>query len=474
MTGARAADKRRRLLRDSSAIFTIRMLPAFAAAAINILFTNTLSRELNGVYQSLWVYNAVLLAIGILGLPSLMLTHTSERVHSWLAGVGRKEKALFSLWLCGLALLFIAIFPQQVFPAGIFILLFVGQAVLLLTETYLIINRRFWVALLCSLVFSLLFCALHLLFVYSYISFAWLIGGIALLIWLRAIALSIGAQQIFRRQAALLPAEPMPRAIQKQWLHLGVYDISQIIFRWIDKAIIFQLVGPALFSIYFIGTTDVPFIGMMLGAAGSTLLQQMATTEGSREERLKLVNFSGAILARVVFPLFFFLFFFRYEFIQIVFSKAYLPSVPLFAISVMTLLLRCYNFTSILQHLNRVKTINWGALLDLCIALGLAYPLFLWKGLMGVAFAFMISTYIQASFYLFKTARALRCPVLRLIPWKDWLVMLIVFGSLAIGLHEVLARFCSIKQSLLLGFIGTVAIIGTALAPVVFTKKAHG
>jgi O-antigen/teichoic acid export membrane protein len=175
-----------------------------------------------------------------------------------------------------------------------------------------------------------------------------------------------------------------------------------------------------------------------------------------------------------VFPLFFFFFFFRYEFIRIVFSEAYLPSVPLFAISVMTLLLRCYNFTSILQHLNRVKIINWGALLDLSIALSLSYPLFLWKGLSGVAFAFMMSTYIQATFYLIRTAQVLRCSVLDLIPWRQWSVMLIVFGSLAIGLHEVLARFCSVRQSLLLGLLATAAIIGAALVPVIFKRKTHG
>jgi hypothetical protein len=52
--------------------------------------------------------------------------------------------------------------------------------------------------------------------------------------------------------------------------------------------------------------------------------------------------------------------------------------------------------------------------------------------------------------------------------------MLIVFGSLAIGLHESLVRLFSLKQTLLLGFIGTVIIIGAALAPVVFTKKKNG
>jgi O-antigen/teichoic acid export membrane protein len=473
MTEGRVADRQQRLLRDSTAIFTIRTLPAIAAAAVGILFTHTLSRELNGVYQNLWVYNAVLVAVAVFGIPPLMLTHTPDRVHQWLAGLSAKRKALFCLWLCLLGLLFVVVFSQSIVPGSLIFLLFVGQAVMLLAETYLIINRRFFVALLASLLYSLVFCALHVLIAYGNISFAFLVGCIAALSWLRGGALIIAAQRNFGRQTDAQETT-MTRAVQRQWLQLGIYDVSQIAFRWVDKVIISKLVGPALFSIYFIGTTDVPFIGMMLGAAGSTLLQQMAASDGNKEEPMKLVTLSGATLARIVFPLFFFFFFFRYEFIRIVFSEAYLPSVPLFAISVMTLLLRCYNFTSILQHLNRVKIINWGALLDLSIALGLSYPLFLWKGLSGVAFAFMMSTYIQATFYLIRTAQVLRCSVLDLIPWRQWSVMLIVFGSLAIGLHEVLARFCSVRQSLLLGLLATAAIIGAALVPVIFKRKTHG
>jgi O-antigen/teichoic acid export membrane protein len=172
--------------------------------------------------------------------------------------------------------------------------------------------------------------------------------------------------------------------------------------------------------------------------------------------------------------LFFFLLAVRVEFVAVLFSERYLTAVPLFAISIMALPLRAYNYTSMLQHLNKVKMINWGALLDLALALALSYPLFQWYGLVGVAFAFMISSYAQAALYLFLTARLLRTSVLHLIPWKQWSVMLIVFGCVAIGLHEVLVRIGSYRQSLLLGFIGTAIVVAIALGPMIFTKKSHG
>lgn len=465
---------RRTLLSRSAAIFFIRVCPAIAMAAVTILFSHRLSRELNGIYQRLWVYMAVLLSIAAFGIQPLMLTHRADDVHSWLLGLRRRHIDVFTVWLGLLSCALIEFLPSGAFPVVAVFMLLSGQVMILLLETYLIINRRFGAAAVSSFVYALVFCALHVLFVYGRISFAMLIGGISALTWVRAGAMAISGQRVFRTGKVRLQQQ-MPHAIQMQWLQLGVYDVSQIIFRWIDKAIVSWLVGPALFAIYLTGTTDVPLMPLMLGAVGNALLQQLASaTHAAHEERIKLASFSGSVLARIVFPLFFFLLFFRYEFVEIVFSRKYLPAVPLFAISVMVLPLRAYNYTSILQHLNRVTIINWGAMMDLLIALSLAFVLFQWKGLLGVAFAFMVSSYVQAAFYLIKTSQLLRCSVLQLIPWKQWLVMLIVFGFLAIGLHELLTRYCSVQQRLLLGFIGTAIIIGASLLPVVFTSKRNG
>lgn len=464
---------KRTLLSRSAAIFFIRVCPAAAIAVVTILFSHQLSRELNGIYQRLWLYITVLLSLAAFGIQPLMLTHTPESVQRWLQALQPRHKVLFALWLCLLSLLLIAFFPGGIFPLAWVFVLFSGQAMLLLFETYLIVNKSYRIAAMASLAYALAFLLLHILFLKSRISFSALIGGISVLTWLRAALMAIVGRKVFRKHSQL-QLEVLPRAVQRQWLQLGIYDVSQVVFRWIDKVIVSWLVGPALFAVYLTGTTDVPLMPLMLGAVGNALLQQLASAGDSREERLMLANFSGATLARIVFPLFFFLLFFRYEFIDVVFSAKYLPAVPLFAISVMALPLRAYNYTAMLQHLNRVKIINQGAVFDLLIALCLSYPLFIWKGLLGVAFAFTISSYIQAAFYLFMTARLLRCSVLQLIPWRQWLVMLIVFGFVLIGLHEVLIRFCSLQQSLLLGFTATVIIIVAALAPVIVTRKTHG
>ncbi len=466
---------KRTLLSRSALIFAIRFFPAAATLAVQIAFAHFLPKSLNGLYQQLWINLAVLVAIGCIGIPPLMLTHTSKSVHRWLLGLQARHVSLFGLWLCALAGVLILFSPDQsFFNPWMLVSLFLTQTSILLVETYLLINRKFLILAAVGLLYSLLFCAAHYVFLMHAISFPAMLWLIVLLSALRLCTLILAARRNYVMEATLLRRRIMPVAVRKQWSQLGIYDVSQVIFRFIDKLFIARIVGPALFSIYFIGTTDVPFMPILLSAAGSGLLIQLALEDQSVVARLKLVNYSGAMLGRIVFPVFFFLFFFRYEFIEVVFSKGYLPSVPLFAISILALPLRAYNYTSMLQHLNRVKTINWGALLDLSVALLLAYPLFLWKGLAGVAFAFMICSYIQAAFYLAKTARFMHCSIPQLIPWKAWMIMLIVFGIAGIGLHDVLARYFSLRQTLILGFFGTTIIIALAVLPLIFSKKAHG
>ena len=469
------SDTHRRLVSHGAAIFLIRALPAAAMAAVGIAFSHFLLKDLNGLYFQLWVYLAILLAVGCIGIPPFMLTHSDTSVNRWLLSVKARHVSLYAVWLVILGLAFLLMFHgDDIFSPWMLLSLFVTQVLILLVETYLIISRKFTVLIVLNFGYAAGFCGIHLAYLLSAFSFGWLLWSIVLLGAVKMLALAVIARRRFAHAVTSLRRRIISGRIRSQWLQLGIYDVSQVAFRWIDKLFISMVVGPGLSAIYFIGTTDVPFMAMLLSAAGNGLLQQMATGDSTHKSRIQVVNFSGATLARIVFPVFFFLFFFRKEFIEVVFSDKYLASVPLFAISVLALPLRAYNYTSILQNLNRVKIINLGALLDLCIAMGLAVPLFVWKGLPGVAFAFMISSYIQAIFYLVKTAKLLHCRVYQLIPWRQWLMMLIISGSLLIGLHELLARYFSLLQTLILGFAGMAAIITVAILPVLSAKKTHG
>jgi O-antigen/teichoic acid export membrane protein len=200
---------------------------------------------------------------------------------------------------------------------------------------------------------------------------------------------------------------------------------------------------------------------------------QMNAGYNTPAERIRLVNYSGATLARIVFPIFFFLLAFRYELFEVVFSNKYLDSVPLFAVSLLLLPLRAYNFTSLLQHLGKVRIVNIGAGIDLAVALILLYPLYLLLGLSGIVLSFVISTYIQCVYYLIHTARALNCGFFDLIPWRSWLGMGILFGTIAIGVHYIAIRYVSVGYTLLLGCCVTAIVVAVACIPLI-RRRTHG
>lgn len=471
MSVGNTGDLRLPLIRHSGTLFLIRFFPVAAMAVVGIAFSRRLPVALNGAYQQVWVYLAVFVTIAALGMPPLMLTHTGAAITGWLKKVTNRHLGVYFLWVILLAfILFATLLYKNHFAAWVAPALFIVQLVFLLQETYLIIHRKFRIAMVASLLYGLGFCLVHFLALRGLISLWTTLWLVTVLGCFRILLLSIIASRVYRFTTESVAA-PISTLIKRQWLQIGIYDVAQIAFRYVDKFAISMLVGPALFAVYFIGTTDVPFMAMMLGAVGNSLLQQMAQGDNTHSSKVKLLNTSGALLARIVFPVFFFLLFFSKEFIVFVFSEKYTAAVPLFAISVLALPLRAYNYTSLLQHLNRVKLINIGAVLDLCIACGLAAPLYLWKGLPGVAFAFMISTYLQAGFYLFHSSKAVQQPFWKLIPWKQWLALLLVYGILIFGLQRLLQEHFALREILFLGAAATVIIIVVSLLPIFFSRK---
>ena len=197
-------------------------------------------------------------------------------------------------------------------------------------------------------------------------------------------------------------------------------------------------------------------------AAGSAVLIQLAAGNGRDETKdtILLMNYSGRVLSCIVFPLFFFLLFFRNELIVGLLSEKYIPAIPVFLASILVLPVRAYSFTTVLQRLHKGAVINAGALADLLLACALMYPMYKWLGLPGVALSFVITTYLQAAFYLFYSARLLNISPLKLVPYVNWLLKLIVFGALFIAVRYAGDLYFTGKNTLILG--GAMVVIVTA------------
>ena len=435
-----AAPTRSTLLGTSAAIFVIRLLPALATVAALVWLARRVGPTYYGQYQAFWVQWQVLHVVACLGLPTLVLTYPAATLASLLGAARRRHLAGLLAWWGLLAGVFAAVqhgagSPFAAWQAGAFLLLGVPVAVL---DAYALLRRQFGPVALLSGVYAALFLAAHALLIGGWIGSAGLLNALLL-----ANGLRLGVLGYLARPAgASIAAPPLPwPTIRSLWLHTALNEVVQVLFKWVDKLALSFLLPAALFALYFNGTIDVPFLPLLLGAAGSGLLLHFSEPQVADAARIGALRAAGALLGRLVGPLFFFLVFFRRELFGVVFAHRYDAAVPLFLVASLVIPLRAYNFTALLQHKGQGRTLSTGAVLDLLLALALMYPLYRGLGLAGVALAFVISTYGQAAFYLGHTARLLAVPWPQLLPWRAWAAQ---FGGAALalgGLHWLLAQW---------------------------------
>jgi O-antigen/teichoic acid export membrane protein len=249
-----------------------------------------------------------------------------------------------------------------------------------------------------------------------------------------------------------------------------------MLFSWIDKFAISLLLSTQLSAIYFNGSMNIPFLPLILSAVSSAILMQMASNKKENEtvHTLQLINQSAKILSAIIFPLFFFFVFYRYQLFTVLLSDKYLPSVPIFLISSLAIPVRAYGFTTVLQNKHKGSIINAGAVMDLLLACILMYPLYELMGLPGVALSFVITTYLQAGFYLYHTARILKVSVLQLIPFANWGIKLIIFAFLFIIVHYISIQYFSNLFTLILGCAFSIVVVLTSLLIEFKSSGKHG
>ena len=439
------------LLGTSAAIFLIRFFPTLASVVALVWLSRTTAPAYYGRYQSFWVQWQVLHVVACLGLPTLVLTYPVAQLRGLVQASRLRHRAGLAGWVLLVASGFAALqeWSGSAFApgaAGLFLLLSVPVAIL---EAYALGRRQLRPLAAISVGYAGLFVLSHGLLVRQVFSSEQLITSLLLASALRLAALGYLAQRGPTEAAPLAPlAWP---AVRSYWAHTAFNDVVQVLFRWVDKLALNFLLPATLFALYFNGTLDVPFLPLLLGAAGSTLLLHFGAPGLTDAGRVATLRAAAVLLGRLVFPLFFFLLFFRRELFGVVFAHRYDAAVPLFVVSSLVVPLRAYNFTALLQHKEQGSRISRGAVLDLALALALMYPLYRLLGLAGVALAFVLSTYAQAGYYLGHTARLLRVPWAILLPWRPWATQLLG-AVLGIGLlHALLAAWLPERFALLAG-----------------------
>ena len=456
------------LFGNSFLIFMIRFFPSLATLIVVILFSRNISESEYGNYQNFWVQLYLISAVATLGLPALLLTYSPPFVKRLLSTLNFRYYAGIFCWMIAATIAFVAVrnyssdMPWHI--PFCFFLLYVLNAV---TESLLVVFRRFTMLLGSNIIYAGVFTWLHFGVLYDVYDTTTLFVLLLLPGILKLLVNVVFINDSLKRTETTSQHDYTRADVRSLWLHVGIYDVLQRVFSWVDKFAISLLFSAGVSAIYFNGTFDVPFLPLLLGAVSSAALLQMSsfTKKGNNPSAVLIANQTAKMLSSVVFPLFFFLLLFRQELFTVLLTDKYAESIPIFAVTVLIVPLRAYNFTSILQNRHKGRIINAGAVLDLVIALALMYPLYQLAGLIGIAGSFVASSYIQGAYYLYHTGKVLQTPVAQLVPVKNWLLKLAISGILFFICHYLLAMMFTQEMVLILGslVLATVSLVTIAI-----------
>lgn len=463
---------------NSLLIFLVRFFPSLATLVVVIIFSRNISETQYGDYQNFWVHLYLLSSLATMGIPAFLLTYSPAFVKQLIFTLKAKHYILMLGWVIALAAVFVGTrhytsATDWYIPFWFFLLYTVNA----ITESILIVYRKYGFLLWVNLAYTIVFLWLHYGVLTGIFSIDNLFYYLLLPLLLKLLITWPKLNSCLKATQAEDVKHYTIAEIRSLWMHIGIYDVLQRVFTWMDKFAISLLFGAGVSAIYFNGTFDIPFLPLLLGAVSGAALMQMSgfANKDDNTGAISVVNQTARILSAVVFPLFFFLFLFRDELFTVLLTNKYAAAIPIFAVTVCIVPLRAYNFTSVLQNRHKGNIINTGAVMDIVLAVALMYPLYQMFELTGIAMSFVISSYVQGGYYLYHTARILDIPVLKLIPARNWFVKLIVFSILFIAIHYILSLQFPQTIVLILGSLAMAVIVLVTLAiEIRASKKYYG
>lgn len=452
------------IYKDSFIIFSIRLLSTLAMILIAYFFSHQLSTADYGRYTNYWNRFYAFNAFAGLGIAAFIFTYSRARLVHLIQQIRPGQYyALAAFMLVG-SLAFAGVQARSGYP----ILLSVGFMLLntlcIITESALIIFRKFRQIFWINLLYLFVYLFLHYQQLQAPVFDATkLFGSLCILF---AVKLGASLFFLFKRSGQQYAEEETPEEsnYQKLWLHLYLFDMTQILMVYVDKFVVSILLDESTSAIYNNGSTPIPLLPIIFSAvSGASLMQFSKYGKKDTVMQTAILRNLAKVLSNFAFPIFFFFVCFRHEFITSYFSDKYIPSIAIFLASLFVIPLRMLNYTIIFQKHERGDVINTGVLIDVVATLVLVYPLYLLAGLPGIALSFVLGTYLQAGFYLYKMTRILQQPLHRILPLGNLLLKFSLYGLLTYGLYKGLTPLVNPVMAMMT----TICVVGVVILAIV-------
>jgi O-antigen/teichoic acid export membrane protein len=400
---------------------------SFTALAVNMYLSRYLDQAAYGTFQQTWFLTQMTIEIALLGFPIGILYFVPK-----LTAPERKGLLVRSLlFLTGIgAFLTLLLFGAAPFVAHAFrnpdlrdtLRIFCLYALFMVPgipmDAFLIAQNRHRLLGLLTLAHSLLFVAAVFLpaaFGLAVSAILWALVGHGVL---RAGLVLAGAASSVRGVPTIHRPGTLKQFVTYS-LPVALNDLLRVVGRWLDKNIVSAFFSPEVFAIYANGAVEVPFVGVLASAVSSVVIPEFSrlSEEGKREELIALWHRAILKAGMILLPLFVFLMVLAVPFLVFLFSEAYAASAGPFRVYLLLLPLRSATYTPILLALGRSRLVALGALADVILNLSISILLIRWFSYLGPAIGTVITTYLQASFYLWLTTRILPVSWKLVFPW---------------------------------------------------------
>ncbi|MEP7233352.1 MAG: polysaccharide biosynthesis C-terminal domain-containing protein [Ginsengibacter sp.] len=425
------------LIQRSFYLFLGKALPVIILFLITIIYSRKLTYDDYGTFQSVWMYANIVNVIISFGLSTVVLSTNLDFLFSFLKKNRRIIISFYSA-LSAIVLLGFFFFSKNLdaFEKYWIIAFIIIQNIITVSETLLVKQGGERQAFVINFFYSLLFFFWHLYILRTGYVLADLIAGICIISILKLMATIF-----FTKKSEVVISNSNDPKFLGHWAYLGFNEILGIISKWIDKIFLLYLLTSADFAIFFNGSFEIPLFGLLVSVTGSLLSIEISADIKSKDKITGLFRENFNMLSSIVFPLFFFLLFFREEIFSLAFKNKYNASIPIFVISIFVLPIRINNYSVILQCFSRGKKVLLGSIMDIMLAVILMIILYPAMGTRGIALAIVIATWCQVVFYVWHSIKVLEISITELVPVKKlvikFLILLLVYGLLFLLLQNV-------------------------------------
>lgn len=418
--------------KDSLLILINRIFISLSRAVTTFIFAHQLSQTLYGTYQNFWVQFSAIFAISGLSIASFSVSYSPQKIVQIFKDLNAIRLSAGIAVLIGSGLLFASLQSGAGVHFWLAFSFLIFNTLSLILESVMIAFRHLRASLLINGSYFLLFLYAHFVVLRTEgYSFDLLIALLTLLVLAKTILSLLVLRKDFSvgTDAGILKDDKY----KKLWRHLYFFDMIQIAMAYSDKFVVSLVMTEATSAVYQNATYVTPILAVVFSAVSSAAVLQFSGAEGDLKRQAAILKNTGRTLSLVAIPAFFFLMFFAEQFITVLYSEKYLGSVPIFRINLLVLLTYCMNLNILLQRHEKGLVINQGMFIDIACLLIFIYPCYQWLGLKGIPLSYFLATVCQLLFYLWHNQNILQTGLADILPLKDWLQKIVVFGLLSWG-----------------------------------------